>query len=81
MFTGAAQAAFAGPIPTSGGLKSAGVGAEELNEGATVSNSVMVFGSAEMVIVIGSSMIIITVILGSIVGFETKEVMYEKERY
>jgi len=80
MFTGAAQTAFAGPIPTSdGALESAGASAE-LDEGVTASNFVMVFGSAEAVIVIGSSMAIITVILGSIVGFESGEVMYEKEK-
>jgi hypothetical protein len=68
-------------MPTSGGgLEGAGGDAEELDEGVMVMNSVIVFGSAETVIVIGSSTVIVTVVLGSIVGFETGEVMYEKEK-
>lgn len=80
MFPGATQTAFAGPtLLSSGDLEGVGEG-PELDEGVIVMNSVMVFGSAGTVIVVGSSMIIVTVVVRSIVGFETGEVMYEKEK-
>jgi len=79
MFPGATQTVFGGVIPTSGDLEGAG-GGTELDEGVMVMNSVIVFGSAGTVIVVGSSMIIVTVVVRSIVGFETGEVMYEKEK-
>jgi len=79
MFPGATQTVFCGVIPTSGDLEGAG-GGTELDEGVMVINSVIVFGSAGTVIVVGSSMIIVTVVVRSIVGFETGEVMYEKEK-
>jgi len=79
MFPGATQTVFGGVIPTSGDLEGAD-GGTELDEGVMVMNSVIVFGSAGTVIVVGSSMIIVTVVVRSIVGFETGEVMYEKEK-
>jgi hypothetical protein len=80
MFPGATQTVFGGAIPTSGrDLEGVGDGTE-LDEGVMVMYSVMVFGSAGTVIVVGSSMIIVTVVVRSIVGFETGEVMYEKEK-
>ena len=81
MFPGATQTAFAGPTSLSGGgdLEGAG-GGTELDEGVTVMNSVMVFGSAGTVTVVGSSNILATVVVRSIMEFETGEVMYEKEK-
>jgi len=80
MFPGATQTAFAGPISlSSGDLEGAG-GRRELDEDVMVMNSVMVFGSAGTVIVVGSSMVIVTVVVCSTVGFETGGVMYEKEK-
>jgi hypothetical protein len=80
MFPGATQTVFGGAIPTSDGDLEGVGGGTELDEGVMVMYSVMVFGSAGTVIVVGSSMIIVTVVVRSIVGFETGEVMYEKEK-
>lgn len=81
MFPGATQTAFGGPTSLfSGDLEGVGGGKELDGEGVMVMNSVMVFGSAGTVIVVGSSMIIVTVVVRSTVGFETGEVMYEKEK-
>jgi len=74
------QTAFAGPIPASGDdLEGLGGSTEELDKEVMVTNSVMIsvmiFGSAEIVILIGLSTVIVTVVLRSILGLETGEMM------